>query len=97
MNTKGTKQKGENALLSVIDTTLLKCYLHTNDAMIAPILRLNKVNFKETERVLKKHKKVSELVILYQTKGFHREALTLLKQQPQELHKIIQYLQHLGK
>ncbi|KAK6634046.1 hypothetical protein RUM43_001658 [Polyplax serrata] len=95
MNTKEPK-KGENALLSVIDTTLLKCYLQTNDAMIAPILRLNKVNFKETERVLKKHKKTSELVILYQTKGFHKEALTLLKQQPHDLHKMIQYLQHLG-
>lgn len=95
MDTKEPK-KGEHALLSVIDTTLLKCYLQTNDAMIAPILRLNKVNFKETERVLKKHKKISELVILYQTKGFHREALLLLKQQPQDLPKMIQYLQHLG-
>lgn len=97
MNTKVNKQKGGNTLLSIIDTTLLKCYLQTNDAMVAPLLRLNMVHFNETERVLKKHNKVSELVILYQTKGFHSQALSLLKQQSQDLDKMVQYLQHLGK
>lgn len=96
MNTKVNKQKGGNTLLSIIDTTLLKCYLQTNDAMVAPLLRLNMVHFNETERVLKKHNKTSELVILYQTKNLHSQALTLLKQQSQDLDKMVQYLQHLG-
>ena len=26
--------------LQIIDTTLLKCYLQTNDALVAPLLRL---------------------------------------------------------
>lgn len=96
MNKIRNKPKGNNQLLSIIDTTLLKCYLQTNDAMVAPLLRLNMVHFSETEHVLKKHNKTSELVILYQTKGLHSQALSLLKQQPQDLDKMIQYLQHLG-
>jgi len=31
-------------LIQIIDTTLLKCYLQTNDALIAPLLRLNRLN-----------------------------------------------------
>lgn len=46
-------------LLSIIDTTLLKCYIQINDAVIAPLLRLNMVHFQEAEQVLKKHNKVS--------------------------------------
>lgn len=96
MNTKVNKEKGRNKLLSIIDTTLLKCYLQTNDAMVAPLLRLNMVYFNEAERVLQKHNKTSELVILYQTRNLHKQAVTLLQKQSQDLDKMVQYLQHLG-
>ncbi|PFX22208.1 Vam6/Vps39-like protein [Stylophora pistillata] len=90
----------------IIDTTLLKCYLQTNDALVAPLLRL-KENFchvEECERVLMKSKKYNELVILYQTKGLHKKALDLLLRQAQKSsgplkghQKTVQYLQHLGR
>ncbi|VEN49227.1 unnamed protein product, partial [Callosobruchus maculatus] len=36
-----TASKSTQQLLQIIDTTLLKCYLQTNDALVAPLLRLN--------------------------------------------------------
>lgn len=89
----------------IIDTTLLKCYLQTNDALVAPLLRLkeNNCHVEECERVLMKHKKYNELVILYQTKGLHKKALDLLLRQAQKSsgllkghQRTVQYLQHLG-
>lgn len=68
-------------LLSIIDTTLLKCYLQTNDSLVAPLLRLNHCHLEESEKTLKKHQKFGELIILYQTKGQHKRALELLKSQ----------------
>ncbi|XP_046383475.1 vam6/Vps39-like protein [Ischnura elegans] len=98
-NSKSTEQ-----LLQIIDTTLLKCYLKTNDALVAPLLRLNHCHLAETEKNLKKYQKYSELIILYQTKGLHHKALELLKKQatiPESSlrghEKTVQYLQHLGK
>nr|CAD7463732.1 unnamed protein product [Timema tahoe] len=91
-------------LLSIIDTTLLKCYLQTNDALVAPLLRLNHCHLEETEKTLRRHHKYSELIILYQTKGLHLKALELLEKQADQpesslrgFHRTIQYLQHLGK
>ncbi|KAK7590664.1 hypothetical protein V9T40_002277 [Parthenolecanium corni] len=88
----------------IIDTTLLKCYLHTNDALIAPLIRLNNCHVLDSERVLKKHKKYAELILLYETKGLHHRALELLQKQAEqsdspskEVEKMIQYLQRLGK
>lgn len=89
----------------IIDTTLLKCYLQTNDALVAPLLRLkeNYCHVEECERVLMKSKKYNELVILYQTKGLHKKALDLLLRQAQKSssqlrghQRTVQYLQHLG-
>ncbi|KAL9957718.1 hypothetical protein ACROYT_G034654 [Oculina patagonica] len=89
----------------IIDTTLLKCYLQTNDALVAPLLRLkeNNCHVEECERVLMKNKKYNELVILYQTKGLHKKALDLLLRQAQKSsgllkghQRTVQYLQHLG-
>ena len=61
-------------LAQVVDTSLLKCYLQTNEAMIAPLLRLdNNCHVEECERVLKKAKKYNELVSLYQNKGIHEK------------------------
>lgn len=101
-NTSKIPQKGFKTLLSIIDTTLLKCYLQTNDSLVASVLRLNNCNLEESEKVLKKHRKFGELIILYQTKKQHKSALQLLEVQAEvpgsSLHgheRTIQYLQHL--
>ncbi|VVC31789.1 Hypothetical protein CINCED_3A010938 [Cinara cedri] len=93
----------QEQLLQIIDTTLLKCYLQTNDALIAPLLRLNHCHLLETETTLKKYKKYSELIILYQTKGLHSKALELLQKQSDDFdsnlkgpERTIQYLQNIG-
>ena len=71
-------------VLEMIDTTLLKCYLKTNEAMIASLLRVpdNRCHLEEAERVLKRAQKLSELVILYNTRGLHSKALELLRTSP---------------
>ncbi|XP_015109474.1 vam6/Vps39-like protein [Diachasma alloeum] len=91
-------------LLKIIDTTLLKCYLQTNDALVAPLLRLNHCHLAEAEKTLLQHQKYPELIILYQTKGQHKKALELLEKQSKQsdsslrgTERTIQYLQHLGK
>ncbi|XP_070577538.1 vam6/Vps39-like protein [Ptychodera flava] len=98
--------KSKKQLSQIIDTTLLKCYLQTNDALVAPLLRLkdNNCHIEESERILKKHQKYSELIILYQKKNLHRKALDLLLRQSQKPNsplkghdRTVQYLQHLGK
>ena len=67
-------------LAQVIDTSLLKCYLQTNEAMIAPLLRLdNNCHVEECERVLKKAKKYAELVSLYQNKGIHKKGTSFAR------------------
>ncbi|KAJ1528436.1 hypothetical protein ONE63_006848 [Megalurothrips usitatus] len=96
--------KATEQLFQIIDTTLLKCYLQTNDAFVAPLLRLNHCHLGEAERMLKKHNKNSELIILYQTKGLHSKALELLQKQSTQPdsnlkgpERTILYLQNLGK
>ena len=94
-----------NQLSQIIDTTLLKCYIQTNDALVASLLRLdNRCHFEETEQALKKHHKYNELIILYQNKGKHKQALELLHKQSKKpnspfagYERTVQYLQHLGK
>lgn len=101
-NSSKMTQKGAKTLLSIIDTTLLKCYLQTNDSLVASVLRLNNCNLEESEKVLKKHRKYGELIILYQTKKQHKSALQLLQNQAELQGSVlfghertIQYLQHL--
>ncbi|KAJ8045113.1 Vam6/Vps39-like protein [Holothuria leucospilota] len=100
ITTTSVKQRAQ-----IIDTTLLKCYLQTNDALVASLLRLkdNKCHFEESERDLRIHSKYSELVILYSNKGKHKEALDLLLRQSQKvssplrgIERTVQYLQKLG-
>ncbi|XP_067624404.1 vam6/Vps39-like protein [Eurosta solidaginis] len=98
-DTKSTSK----SLLSIIDTTLLKCYLQTNDSLVAPLLRLNQCHLEESEKTLKKHAKISELIILYQMNGKHKKALELLKShasvEGSSLYgydRTIKYLQQLG-
>lgn len=76
----------------------------TNDALVAPLLRLNHCHLAESEKTLLQHQKYTELIILYQTKGQHKKALELLEKQSKETNsslfgteRTIQYLQHLGK
>ena len=73
--------KFKKAMTQILDTTLLKCYLRTNHALVAPLLRLrtNQCHLEETERALKKAQKYSELVIFYNTRNLHRKALELLQ------------------
>ncbi|CAH0560450.1 unnamed protein product [Brassicogethes aeneus] len=94
LNEKGTS-KSTQQLLQIIDTTLLKCYLQTNDALVAPLLRLNYCHLAETEKILKKKGKHNELIILYQTKGQHRKALELLQSEGSS-ERTVTYLQNLG-
>ncbi|MED6290196.1 Vam6/Vps39-like protein [Characodon lateralis] len=72
--------KSRKKLLQIIDTTLLKCYLHTNVALVSPLLRLenNHCHIEESEYVLKKSQKYSELIILYEKKGLHHKGKQLL-------------------
>ncbi|KAF3845427.1 hypothetical protein F7725_008590 [Dissostichus mawsoni] len=67
--------KSRKKLLQIIDTTLLKCYLHTNVALVSPLLRLenNHCHIEESEYILKKAHKYSELIILYEKKGLHQK------------------------
>lgn len=87
-----------------VDTTLLKCYLKTTDALVASLLRLpdNHCKLQVTEKALTKFHKYNELIILYQSRGLHRRALELLKTHFQDspssgYEKTVQYLQHLGQ
>ncbi|XP_017874456.1 PREDICTED: vam6/Vps39-like protein isoform X1 [Drosophila arizonae] len=96
-------KSSSKSLLEIIDTTLLKCYLQTNDALVAPLLRLNQCHLEESEKMLKKHNKLSELIILYDGKKKHKKALTLLKEQANIKGSVLQghkrtitYLQSLG-
>lgn len=95
LNERPAATKQTQQLLQIIDTTLLKCFLQTNDAMIAPLLRRNHCHMAEAERTLKKHGKHNELIILYQTKGQHRCALDWLRTE-NRVDRTISYLQHLG-
>ena len=93
-------------LLSIIDTSLLKCYLQTNESLVSSLLRIdNHCHLEESEMALKKRGKTAELIILYKTKGLHKNALNLLQHQtrdgaaknPAQARKqLIQYLQELG-
>ncbi|CAH0400093.1 unnamed protein product [Chilo suppressalis] len=96
-------QRNVQQQLELIDTTLLKCYLQTNDAFVAPLLRLNNCRLEEAEKTLLQHSKYSELIILYQTKGQHTKALQLLREQAQQpdsslkgYNRTKHYLQNLG-
>lgn len=94
-------------LKQIVDTTLLKCYLQINDPLVSSLLRLptNHCHLEETEKVLKRHHKYSELMILYKCRSLHRKALQLLRKQSQRQDSYVsdphirtkEYLQHLGK
>ncbi|KAI7903046.1 CNH domain-containing protein [Cokeromyces recurvatus] len=88
----------------LVDTSLLKSYMMTNDALVGPLLRVqNHCNVEECEKILMDKKKYKELVDLYNCKGLHGRALDLLeklgKQSDGPLKGVsptIRYLQKLG-
>ena len=82
------------------------CRLQTNSALVAALLRLkdNHCHLEETEHALKRDHKFAELIILYQTRSFHRKALEMLLRQSGRqdsslfgFDRLVQYLQHLGE
>uniref|UniRef100_A0A8C9EIR6 CNH domain-containing protein n=1 Tax=Pavo cristatus TaxID=9049 RepID=A0A8C9EIR6_PAVCR len=84
---------------------MLPFCLQTNVALVAPLLRLenNHCHIEESEHVLKKAHKYSELIILYEKKGLHEKALQVLVDQSKKANsplkgheRTVQYLQHLG-
>ena len=72
--------KTREKTLEIIDTTLLKCYLKTKENLVPFFLRReqNFLHADESERLLIQHYKISELIILYEKKGAHEKALSLL-------------------
>ncbi|XP_017772683.1 PREDICTED: vam6/Vps39-like protein isoform X2 [Nicrophorus vespilloides] len=94
-NMNDQADKANQQFLQIIDTTLLKCYIRTNDALVAPLLRSNHCHLAEAEKTLKKYNKDNELIILYETKNQHRRALELL-QSKGNVEKTVKYLQRLG-
>lgn len=98
-----TSPRAIERLKQEVDTTLLKCYLLTTSALVAPLLRLpdNHCKLQVTEKGLIKYHKYNELIILYKSRGLHRKSLELLKNHFQDyphagLEKAVQYLQNLG-
>ncbi|CAO3612687.1 unnamed protein product [Cunninghamella echinulata] len=89
---------------TLVDTTLLKSYMMTNDALVGPLLRVqNQCDVKECEAILSDKKKYKELVDLYNCKGLHSNALDLLSKLGQQsdgplrgVLPTIRYLQRLG-
>ncbi|CAL8106488.1 unnamed protein product [Calicophoron daubneyi] len=73
--------KSSQKLLELVDTSLLKCYLATNTARVAPLLRqANSCNLEESEKTLVEYHRYQDLVMLYQAHKLHRKALSLLQQ-----------------
>eukprot|EP01116_Phalansterium_solitarium_P000135 TRINITY_DN10090_c0_g1_i1.p1 TRINITY_DN10090_c0_g1~~TRINITY_DN10090_c0_g1_i1.p1 ORF type:complete len:892 (-),score=174.91 TRINITY_DN10090_c0_g1_i1:69-2744(-) len=63
----------------IIDTSLLKAYLKTQDPLLVSLLRRpNHCHLGECERLLNDQQRYYELMLLYRGKGFHRLALELL-------------------
>nr|CAG4651586.1 EOG090X0131 [Triops cancriformis] len=97
-----TLVKSKRQLLQIVDTTLLKCYLQTNDALVASLLRLkdNHCHLEESRQALQAYNKHAELILLYQSRGMHQDALEELKEcrnsKEQGYEATITYLQHLG-
>lgn len=68
------------SVLGVMDSSFLfVCSLQTNVALVSPLLRLenNHCHIEESEYVLKKSQKYSELIILYEKKGLHQKGKQL--------------------
>lgn len=68
------------SLLEFVETVLLQVYLTTDSPLLGSLLRVeNSCNYERTVALLFKHKKYTELVDFYRTKGHHDKALTFLQ------------------
>lgn len=67
-------------ILEIIDTTLLQCYLKIREQLVKNLLRREQTYFhlETSEKLLKQHQKLNELLILYERKDKHAKALELL-------------------
>lgn len=79
-------ERSRQQLRQIVDTTLLKCYLHTSDGLVASLVNLpdNNCHVEETEEALIQFKKFNELIVFYRSKGLHRKALEMLTAQSRE-------------
>uniref|UniRef100_A0A5K3G2G1 CNH domain-containing protein n=1 Tax=Mesocestoides corti TaxID=53468 RepID=A0A5K3G2G1_MESCO len=76
---RGPVEKQRSALLQVVDTSLVKCYLLTNVARVGPLLRReNYCHLEEVEKILTAHNCYEDLVTMYRARGMHRSALRCL-------------------
>ncbi|GAM17117.1 hypothetical protein SAMD00019534_002920 [Acytostelium subglobosum LB1] len=83
-------------LPTLIDTTILKIYIKLKPNLISIFFNLkNCLHIEESQRVLKEERKFAELVLFYQSKAMHREALTLLAKNG-DAKETINYLCQLG-
>lgn len=98
-------QHSRQQLLQIVDTTLLKCYIKTNSALVSSLLHLkgNNCHLGESEAALRREHKYTELVLLYQTRQMHTKALQMLYKFSRQAdgplsgnRHIIAYLQRLG-
>eukprot|EP00049_Salpingoeca_infusionum_P022516 m.7269 g.7269 ORF g.7269 m.7269 type:complete len:892 (+) comp5230_c0_seq2:154-2829(+) len=88
--------------LSLVDTTLLECYLLTNPGMVGPFVRTaNDCDLGRTEKLLNQHNKTKELIMFYKTRKLHETALSLLEKaalqraSPSAYRELLEYLQAL--
>ena len=88
-----------------VDTALLKCYVITNDTAASRLLKLedNRSDYETSKKILLGKRKFKELVVFYQSRKEHLEALNLLRdlagQSNSSLsgHEMtVEYLQKLG-
>ena len=65
MGSNTANSKGLHELSEIIDTTLLKCYLKTNPALVGPLLRVqNDCEVEESEGLLKENERYVCCVVL---------------------------------
>lgn len=69
--------------LELVHTVMLKCYIKTKPMLIASLLKLpdNSCILEEAEHDLREAQLPDKLLILFERKGKHKEALELLKEQ----------------
>jgi hypothetical protein len=63
---------------TIIDTTLLRAYLRTNDTALTTLLRRpNRCHIRECDKQLRNAGKYAELVLLFRGHGLHQDALNV--------------------
>ncbi|PRP83726.1 hypothetical protein PROFUN_09058 [Planoprotostelium fungivorum] len=87
-----------SAVSVIVDTCLLKALIKTDDRGLMDLVSKtsNRCHLKESKKVLVAAQKENDaLVMLYRSKGMHREALELLTRM-RLTHQLVSYLKQLG-